>query len=282
MAPKVRAASPAVIEYAEAHKVDLATVAGSGPDGRVTLEDVKAAVPEPYVTPLVARLAAENSLDLRAIAGTGIGGRIRKNDVLRAAGKLPAASTVTDGDRQVQEIIAMFKDVAHTPAPAAGRSAAYARNPLVDTVRAQALAQHRPSPSGSVPTLFASGDLPTFTASGIPPQALLDVPWEARHQMAAAATPAEAYEIAASCQGSDAETTAQMLYGGHEGNADYRERVEKWQVASMSDDELYGSLFGGAKEELDRRETARDRPSEADAALIDDLIANNLGNAFRP
>src|SRR5690348_6962701 len=88
-AGKVRTAAPEVIAYAEANGIDLAKVAATGANGAVTLDDVKAAVPEPYVTPLVAMLAAKHNVDLATVTGTGAGGRIRKDDVLRAAGVLP-------------------------------------------------------------------------------------------------------------------------------------------------------------------------------------------------
>lgn len=59
-----------------------------------------------------------------------------------------------------------------------------ARNPLVDdyTQVAPRMASRR----SSAPTLFNSGDTPPFVASGNPPAALLDLPWQLRHAAARA------------------------------------------------------------------------------------------------
>jgi hypothetical protein len=150
---------------------------------------------------------------------------------------------------------------------------AMARNPLVDQVRASARAERVAAPGGSTPTLFASGDLPAFTASGIPPSALLEVPWQARHAMAAASTSAEAYAIQAECSGSDAEQTAQMLYGDHPGNGDYADRVERWRVQSMTDNQLEIDGSGNARVEIERRAAAiSTHISDEEQAAIESLI----------
>lgn len=279
MTDKIRAASPAVIEFAETNNIDLSKVAGTGPGGRVSLEDVKAAMPEPYVTPLVAKLAAENSIDLRAVAGTGIGGRIRKSDVLRAAGKLPAAS-VEPADEIERLAPGLRADLAAGVAAAnyyrdrnaAARGPEWARNPLVDQVRAQASAAGTPMPTSNAPSLFPSGgDTPTFTASGIPPESVLHVPWQARHAMAAAPTAADAYAIATACSGPDGEVHAQMHHSNDDGNLDYQHRVQQWQVASLSDGQLAQTLLPGARDEATRRQTAyANRPvSAAEEAQMD-------------
>jgi len=84
------------------HSIDLAAVTGTGPDGRITREDVDAYVaaetdsrslpslPLPnlpasdlgFISPVVSRLAAELGVDLTQVIGTGAGGRITKKDVL--------------------------------------------------------------------------------------------------------------------------------------------------------------------------------------------------------
>jgi hypothetical protein len=156
---------------------------------------------------------------------------------------------------------------------------AMAHNPLVDQVRAQAAAGQCGMPTGAAPSLFVAGDTPSFTASGIPPQAVLDVPWQARHAMAAAPTPAKAYEIANQCSGPDAATTAEMYYGNDAGNQDYAYRVQQWQVAAMSDDQLYNSTLPGSQvqDEMARREAALPELPEGDAAVLDDWARKNLG-----
>ena len=66
--------------------MELANVAGSGPDGRVQARDVEAArtaaEPTPVkATPLARRIAASEGIDLRAVAGTGPEGTITREDV---------------------------------------------------------------------------------------------------------------------------------------------------------------------------------------------------------
>lgn len=89
------------------HGIELADVPGTGPNGRVTKEDVEAYLafsegetapqstnlptpnlPAPtlgFISPAVGRLAAELGVDLAQVVGTGAGGRITKKDVLAYA-----------------------------------------------------------------------------------------------------------------------------------------------------------------------------------------------------
>lgn len=64
----------------------------------------------------------------------------------------------------------------------------YARNPLLEDAVASTPGWVREAlaASGPAPTLFAQGDLPKFTGSGISPESLLDLPWMVRHAAAAA------------------------------------------------------------------------------------------------
>ncbi|MFI1518627.1 dihydrolipoamide acetyltransferase family protein [Kitasatospora cineracea] len=106
--PTAPAVTPLVRHLAEASGVDLATLHGTGPGGRITRADVTGAAPAPAenagpapatapsapakervrATPLARRLAAESGLDLAAVPGTGRGGTVRASDV-RAAAKPP-------------------------------------------------------------------------------------------------------------------------------------------------------------------------------------------------
>ncbi len=81
--------------------VDVRTVRGTGPSGRIVSEDVEAAAAAAAiptgaptetaaarsgpVSPLAERLAAQLGLDLGSLTGTGPGGRIRLDDVLTSA-----------------------------------------------------------------------------------------------------------------------------------------------------------------------------------------------------
>jgi pyruvate dehydrogenase E2 component (dihydrolipoamide acetyltransferase) len=88
---KVRAA-PAARALAKELGIDLSQVAGTGPEGRIKVEDVRAyhgqqqqeaRPPErvPGSTPLAQRVAEDLGIDVAQVAGTGPGGRVVKDDV---------------------------------------------------------------------------------------------------------------------------------------------------------------------------------------------------------
>ena len=91
-------ASPIARRLAREHGVNLATVTGSGPGGRVVESDVLAAAEVAaalaavlaapggvLASPLARRVAREQGVDLGTVTGTGPGGRIVESDVLAAA-----------------------------------------------------------------------------------------------------------------------------------------------------------------------------------------------------
>ncbi|MFA7440629.1 MAG: 2-oxo acid dehydrogenase subunit E2 [Sphingomonadaceae bacterium] len=105
--------SPAARAYAEEKGVDIAGISGSGPDGRITLQDVQQAqlpavavgggapvdltpvgnsLGDVYASPLAKRLAVQHSIDLGKIRGTGPRGRICKADVLAQVKVEPVAA----------------------------------------------------------------------------------------------------------------------------------------------------------------------------------------------
>jgi pyruvate dehydrogenase E2 component (dihydrolipoamide acetyltransferase) len=104
-------ASPAAKKLAQQYDVDLNQLRGSGPGGRIVIEDVQRYIDSiaPYLSmgrrdasiqtserikasPLAKRLAIEHGIDLATIAGTGPGGRIVRDDVLKSVEiKIPPA-----------------------------------------------------------------------------------------------------------------------------------------------------------------------------------------------
>lgn len=82
-------ASPNARRVAAELAVDLTSLRGTGPGGRIVSEDVEEAhvesasepAHEPKAGPLVRRHAAEHGVDLAAVRGTGPGGRVRRADV---------------------------------------------------------------------------------------------------------------------------------------------------------------------------------------------------------
>jgi hypothetical protein len=134
------------------------------------------------------------------------------------------------------DVAAKIDAAAGTPAAGyravAGRTPsgpAYGRNPLVE-----ALARENPavyqlaSAEGPPPTLFPTGDLPPFTASGLDPQFLLSLPWQARHPVARAPSLAEAYELVDQLAGEDGELEAALRFAATADNTAYESRVWRW------------------------------------------------------
>jgi pyruvate dehydrogenase E2 component (dihydrolipoamide acetyltransferase) len=121
------AATPTAKKMAEQAGIDLASVSGTGPKGKITKEDVEAAIvkgggtpvaaaaapaPAPeapravfepnderiIASPLAKRIAADKGINLAQVKGTGPGGRIVKEDVEKltpsaAAAPAPVAAT---------------------------------------------------------------------------------------------------------------------------------------------------------------------------------------------
>jgi len=88
--------SPRARLRAEENGVDIAKVAGSGPEGYVIERDVKAYLAaQPAVTPLAANMAKAQGIDLAGVNGTGVGGKITTADLCCE----PAVSAPVRGSR---------------------------------------------------------------------------------------------------------------------------------------------------------------------------------------
>lgn len=101
-------ALPSVRHYAREHHVDLATISGSGPEGRITMDDLtghahhettthamrKAKTPkverDVLAPPSVRRYAREKEVDITTITGSGEHGRITREDVERSTDVRPS------------------------------------------------------------------------------------------------------------------------------------------------------------------------------------------------
>ncbi|MFW5489024.1 MAG: 2-oxo acid dehydrogenase subunit E2 [Desulfovibrio sp.] len=89
-------ASPAARKLARELGVDLATVAGTGPKGRITEKDVQAAAdsgPAVNATQSAIDFARKKGVDLADVQGTGEDGKITKADILRAMNPNYAATS---------------------------------------------------------------------------------------------------------------------------------------------------------------------------------------------
>ncbi len=102
------AVSPRARRVAGELGVDVTTVTGTGPDGRIVERDVRAAAAAPapastsapatgsgservVASPLAKKLAAQHRIDLALVKGTGPGGRITEKDVTAAVDARAAA-----------------------------------------------------------------------------------------------------------------------------------------------------------------------------------------------
>jgi hypothetical protein len=109
----------------------------------------------------------------------------------------------------------------------------YARNPAYDDMVAKAPDVYRAlARKQAPPTLFPNGDLPQYTASGNPPSALMDLPWQLRHA-AARADQAEWARIHAEYGKGVPDADIAMMYepaANDHGNADYQGRMHAWAM----------------------------------------------------
>ncbi|OLT21400.1 hypothetical protein BJF81_02335 [Ornithinimicrobium sp. CNJ-824] len=192
-------------------------------------------------TPLVNALAARLGVDLATITGSGAGGRVTADDVRAAAPPRQSAPSPQVPPRA-------------TSARASGEKVTYrasngetvtvsttALNPLLDEIKQSKpeLARHMLA-AQPAPTLFATGDLPVFTASGIDPSRLRELPWHVRHAAARADSRAalalfERFTPADEMRSAEAE----MEHGHDSSNADYRDRMRHWEMTAGISNELY-------------------------------------------
>jgi hypothetical protein len=89
-----------------------------------------------------------------------------------------------------------------------------------------------PGPDGPQPTLFAGGDLPAMSVSGVDPAMLSRLPWQARPAAARAETRGEVFDMIERYTGPDGNTAAELdaMPGGalYDSLADYRAAVDAW------------------------------------------------------
>lgn len=98
--------TPAARRLAKELGVELASIAGTGPDGKIKEADVlkfhEQGPPAPKITPLAAEIAKQEGLDVSKITGTGENGKITRQDVERALG---AAKVVTEVESSQVKVI---------------------------------------------------------------------------------------------------------------------------------------------------------------------------------
>ena len=124
-------ASPAAKKLAKEKGIDLVSIPGTGPKGRITLEDVEAylAKPQPAegedgrkTSPMAAKLAAELGVDVSKL---DVQGRVMKADVLAAAAPAAAAPAQGSNDLHPVKVNPLRRSIA------ANMSASWATSPRV-------------------------------------------------------------------------------------------------------------------------------------------------------
>jgi 2-oxoglutarate dehydrogenase E2 component (dihydrolipoamide succinyltransferase) len=108
--------SPVVRRLLEENDLDVAAISGTGPNGRVTRQDVLAVIEETKSSsesevggaqsPIVRRLMSEHNIDAKSVVGTGPHGTITRHDVDLLIGAGPTTS-VSGGDHD--EVIPFTK-----------------------------------------------------------------------------------------------------------------------------------------------------------------------------
>ena len=116
-------ATPVAKKIAAAHGVELVSVQGTGPQGKVTKSDIETHLTPPaaavagkvYATPAARRTARERSVELGKISGSGPGGRIQAVDVESYQQAAPASSFVGSGalgEDQIIPLVGMRRTIA--------------------------------------------------------------------------------------------------------------------------------------------------------------------------
>ncbi len=112
-------ASPAAKKLAKEKNIDIGLVLGTGPSGRITLQDVEAYIANPQpensaektkTSPMAAKLAGELGVDIEKITAEG---RVMKKDVLAAANiETMKAPVVSGNDQQPMKVNALRRSIA--------------------------------------------------------------------------------------------------------------------------------------------------------------------------
>jgi hypothetical protein len=153
------------------------------------------------------------------ITGTGSRGVITADDIARS--RMAAGGSARPGNRPPREPERMaYPFGGNGPTFLVDR---YSLNPLID------FARQLPGglPAGNPPTMFAAGDLPLLTASGVDVELLRWVPWYLRHSAAATPNPAHIFHILEDTS----EEDALQNKAGTDAWFRYRSEVTRWLTA---------------------------------------------------
>lgn len=85
------------------------------------------------------------------------------------------------------------------------------------------------------PTLFNTGDLPPFTASGLDPQVLNGLPWTARHYAASSESKAEVLQMVED-YAEFGDGASILANHEHNGRTAYENRMKTWLIGPPADE----------------------------------------------
>ena len=118
----------------------------------------------------------------------------------------------------------------------------YGPNPYVTDLSARSIGVFEAaSERQAAPTLFAGGDLPPFTASGLKPEILTDLPFTMRHAAASEQSTTKLLDWVERAV-AERESTKYVTLE-HPGLEAYRERVNAW-VKGLNPDRLHRDVEG--------------------------------------
>lgn len=196
-----------------------------------SLGEVRAANANVRATPVVRKLADNLGVRLSEVSGSGPAGMILQRDVRQKA-ELQRPPLAAGSFRPAAAIVRASLFDPHNKVSVDD----YAINPAVDDIRqifpdkyAAAIAA-----GDQPPTLFPSGSLPVFTASGISPTMLSALPWPVRIPAAQAGDQAAAADLlnnftpGPNTDRAQLAADAHMFFGNHDGNQQYVSRVRSW------------------------------------------------------
>lgn len=268
--PKVRYDAIALAEQCSRAGVDVAALP-AGPDGWHTRASITAACRSQGLITMTADQPARSNVTPLPARGGVPAGPWGDGDPVQWAylhDKFPAARAPhwrAQYRRDPEATARRLEQLVAVPGIGGGKggyvhpvSARFAPDPsqFVDPrVWASASARASEPP----PRLFNSGDgdVPAATASGLPPETLYEIPWRARHAVAAEPDRGRAYHLVEKYSGPDGETLAEMDHGKSHEVAEYREAVKQWAGRNASDDAVFSSMYGDDA-------AARGRQAEAD------------------
>ena len=211
---------PYLVAAANKLGVAIDSIQGTGPDGRLTINDVRNAA--------------------RSASGGGAGTAQPRNAIARRPAAVLRPMTDPWGSSNGRPVLVDIYD----PNPYVTYVLQTSGAPKLGDL-ATAQPGYEWTGGGTPPTFFVSGTLPPLTASGVDPAVLAQIPWQFRHT--AALTPYAPHVLQLLEVGVDFDSDEPGLNTEPGGSAleDYRRRVWSWAVPRQVPAELTAEEYVG-------------------------------------